>query len=102
MTGPLFVRPAATVDDIFEATRKAMEGMIVPPTHVVVSERVAAVLVSHGARLSDRVTVLMPDGLDVNGLDFAGTRSEPVAPIVHVNTPKPLGKRAKRRARGRS
>ena len=91
-------RKAATAADVIEATRKAMEGMIVPPTHVVVSERVAGILVSHGARLSDRVIVLCRDGSDINGLDFAGARSEP---IVHIDTPRPLGKRAKRRARGR-
>jgi hypothetical protein len=87
------------VRDMVEATRKAMEGMIVAPTHVVISERVALLLFGNGARLSDRVTVLMPDGSDVNGLDFAGTRREP---IVHIDTPKPLGKRAKRRSKGKA
>jgi hypothetical protein len=91
-------REAATVADVIDATRKAMEGMIVPPTHVVISERVAGVLFGNGARLSDRVTVLMRDGSDLNGLDYAGAISEP---IVHIDTPRPLGKRAKRRARGR-
>lgn len=87
------------LDDLARIIGEASERMIVPPSNVIMSERVAAVLVSNGARLSDRVVVLLLDGSNCNGLDFAGTRPDPV---IHIDTPKPLGKRAKRRARGRS